>query len=308
MKRVEELPRIAEQALGGLVAGPALKERILQESTGGRRRVQRAAWVPALCCAVALAVGLSFGLPRLTQKEPDAPMLRTLAAGDGDVTNEQSLSALGNESLNVTSSRQSSSFRSLWAKSSGGSFPVLGVNGRYYRLMTSPSSVPASLLGACLGEVREFTTEPALAGTDVMMSNHIASGTPVYEISGMGGTLVAAEVDGQTKLFQRVSFNGSALRGGESLGDTLQIAGRITMMELCGVGTVTDRAMCEQLFATLVNNASYENSGSISGQQSLLIELDNGLTVQLLVKNDKLSACGVWSCPEFFDAFQQALE
>ena len=35
---------------------------------------------------------------------------------------------------------------------------------------------------------------------------------------------------------------------------------------------------------------------------------DNGLTVQMAVKDDKLSACGTWSCPEFIDAFTDAMQ
>ena len=123
----------------------------------------------------------------------------------------------------------------------------------------------------------------------------------------MGGTLVAAEVDGSYRVFQRVSFNGSALRGSEDLADTLQLGGHIISMELSDVGTVTDKDVCESLFATLIDCASYESSGNVSGKQSLHIELDNGLTVQLTIKNDKLSACGTWSCPEFFEEFEAAL-
>ena len=37
------------------------------------------------------------------------------------------------------------------------------------------------------------------------------------------------------------------------------------------------------------------------------ITLKNGVTVQLAVKNDKLAACGTWSCPEFFEEFEAAL-
>ena len=51
-----------------------------------------------------------------------------------------------------------------------------------------------------------------------------------------------------------------------------------------------------------------KSSGTVSAKQSLLIQLDSGLTLQLAVKNDKLSACGTWSCPEFLEAFEAALQ
>ena len=115
-------------------------------------------------------------------------------------------------------------------------------------------------------------------------------------------------MNGVYRVFQRVSFNGSALTGRETLSDTLEIAGHIAAMELSGVGAITDSETCETLFSTLTENASYESSGTVSAKQSLLIQLDSGLTLQLAVKNDKLSACGTWSCPEFLEAFEAALQ
>ena len=106
-----------------------------------------------------------------------------------------------------------------------------------------------------------------------------------------------------TRIDEDPGFNGNALRGAERLADTLALTGRVIAMELSGVGTVTDPAACESLLSTLLSNASYESSGSISSKKALLIELDNGLVLQLAVKGDNLAACGVWSCPEFFEAF-----
>ena len=182
------------------------------------------------------------------------------------------------------------------------------MNGSYYRMMTSPRSVSSSLLGASLGTIAEYTTEPSLSGTNVMLSNKAAVGTEVYGISGMSSTFVAAEVDGQMRLFQRVSFNGNALKGSETLADVMQLSGHVASIELSGVGTITDASVCADLISLLLNDATYESSGSLSAKQSLLIELDNGLVYQFTVKNDKIASCGTWSCPEFFEAFEAACE
>lgn len=308
--KLENLPSMAEQALGGLTAGPELKARIM-EKAGGHPR----AWalprraVAAVCCA-AFALALVVGLPQLSAQRT-APLIDSMAAGSTTraLPDGAQDSALTLQGSSVSISASVPRYRSLWAEGSSGSFPLIGVDGRYYHMMTSPSSVPSSVLGASVGKVTQFTTEPALsAASGAVMSNIAAAGTSVYEIRGMGGTLVAADVNGSCRLFQRVSFNGSARRKGESLSSTLQLSGHIRMMELSGVGTVSDPAQCEKLFSILTKNASYESSGSLNGQQSLLISLDNGLTVQLLVKNDKLAACGVWSCPEFIDAFEKAVQ
>lgn len=309
MKRLERLPEITNQALGGLQAGPELRARILEAAGGERRRLPMRAWISAVACVAVLAVALSIGLPSLTQpKAPeDDQLIHSQAAGADPVKNELALLDLNNNAVVIRQSNSAPAYRSIWADG-GTSFPMICVDGRYYRLLTSPAAADRSLLGAGLGAVSLFTTEPALAGTSGVISNSAASGTEVYAVSGMDGTLVAAEVDGSLRLFQRVSFSGNALRGSETLGDTLQIAGHVTAMELSGVGAITDPAVCNSLTATLLAGASYESSGSLSAKQSLLIALDNGTTLQLAVKNDKLAGCGVWSCPEFIDAFTAAVQ
>lgn len=306
MKRLEQLPEITEKALGGLTAGQHLKLRIEKAAvTPAPQRRRVSAWVPALSFALVLAIALGVGLPVLNS-QPEQGLINTTAAGTNGVGNEIGLLDLDND-VKIRQSSETPGYRSIWASGDNGNFPLIGVEGKYYRMMTSPDSVSSKLLGSSLGTVAEFTTEPSLSGTDVVLSNKVAQGSEVYAISGMGDTLVAAEVNGVYRVFQRVGFNGSALRGSEDLADTLQISGRIQSMELSNVGVITDSSTCESLFSTLTDCASYESSGSVSGKQSLLITLNNGLTVQLAVKNDKLSACGTWSCPEFFEEFEAAL-
>lgn len=310
MKRLDQLPEVVNETLGGLTAGQNLKLRIekaAQPTAQAPIRRQRV-WMPALACALVVGLGAALVIPALTDRQTQQPLIVTQAAGNGQVGNELTGKELTRGNTTIAASRSAPSYRSLWAESTGGAFPLLGINGRYYRLLTSPESVSDRVLDASCGAVAEFTAEPSLSGNDVVLSNTAPVGTAIYPVSGMDGTLVAAQLDGQTRLFQRVSFNGNALKGSESLADTLQIAGHITGMELSDVGSVTDADKCETLFDTLLSNASYESSGSVSGKQSLLIELDNGLTLQLAVKNDRFSACGTWSCPEFFEAFEAAAE
>lgn len=308
MKRLEQLPDMADEALGGLTAGQHLKLRIQKAAANPQPQQRRTpVWVPALSFALVLAIALGVGLPALNP-QPQNSLISTQAAGQSTAGTDLSLLDLDNSNVNIRQSGEAPAYRSIWASGDNGNFPLIGIQGRYYRMMTSPKSISKGLLGTSLGVVDEFTTEPSLSGTDVLLSNKVSQGSTVYAIAGMDETLVAAEVDGSFRVFQRVGFNGSAIRDSEGLADTLQIAGHIISMELSDVGVVTDAALCESLFATLVDCASYESSGSVSGKQSLLISLDNGLTVQLSVRNDKLSACGTWSCPEFFEEFEAAIQ
>jgi len=306
---LQQLPQAAQQGLGGLTAGPHLKAKIqlaatepAKSRTRSLRQLMR--WSPIACCMAALVLFVALGLPgQGTQPVSliDSSTLGSPTEMPGEITGD-----LGNSGVKITAGNRNPGYRSIWATSNGGSFPLLGVNGKYYRMLTSPRSVSSSLIGSSLGTVAEFTMEPSLSGTDTILSNAAAFGKEVFAIRGMEDTLVTAEVDGRMRLFQRVSFNGNALRGREDLRDTLQVSGRVVGLELSSVGTITDPAVCSELMDVLFDCASYKSSGSVSSQQALLIELENGLVLQMAVKSDSLAACGVWSCPEFFEAFEDA--
>ncbi len=310
-QQLNNLPEIANSALADLTAGAELNHRIqmaVMEARTPKKKAFSMRRVLSVATACAAAAALVVCLTPVVKQVKQARLIHSSSLGDDApaVTEDLLLADLNGDDVAISEQKAVPSYRNLWSASTDGFFPLIGVNGRYYRMMTSPRSVSSSLLGSSVGTIAEFTATPSLSGTDVVLSNKAAFGTEVYEISGMGGTLVVAEVDGTTRLFQRVSFNGNALKGSESLADTLQISGHVSAMELSDVGTISDASVCEQLLSTLLNNATYESSGSLNASQSLLIELDNGLVVQMAVKNDKLAACGVWSCPEFIEAFESA--
>ena len=303
---LQELPASADKALAGLEATPFLKARIdraVNEKKRGKLPFSLPRWAPAVCCA-AVALVLTLALIPMGGEEP-VPLIKSATLGDPTPVPEHVMTAdLNNGSVFISTSNSKPGYRSIWSEVQGGSFPLIGVNGKYYRMLTDPAAADASLLGDQVASISEFTTEPSLSGTDVVLSNAAASGGAVWSVRGQStDTLLAAKVNGRIRLFQRVSFNGNALRGRETLADTLAITGQVVAMELSGVGTVTDPAACEQLLATLLDDASYESSGSISSRKALLIELESGLVLQLAVKGDNLAACGVWSCPEFFERF-----
>ncbi len=309
MKTIERLPEAAERGLAGLNAGANLKYRIIHEAAKKEEAPVRSrrSWVPALCCGLVVVLCGVF-IPSAISRRQSNLLIVSQPAGEATEAPVLTAQNYGIASGALSAGVNAPSYRSIWESSQNGTFPLIGLNGAYYRMLTTPSSVSDSQLGASLGTVAEYTTEPALSDSSIILSNCSEAGTEVYGISGMSGTLVAAKVDGVTRLFQRVGFNGTALNGNESLSDTLQIAGHVTAMELSDVGTITDGNTISSLLTTLFSNASYKSSGSVSGSQSLLLTLDNGFTVQLAVKDDRFSACGTWDCPEFFEAFAAAVQ
>ncbi len=330
MKRFEELNEMSQEALGGLNAGQDLKLRILKAARAQKKPAVRSLLrpMPMMAMAAVLVVLVAAGsllapgaLAPSTSPNGGNDVFDSLPAGQATVNilpagqttvmpfRARALLDVPPGSISLTSGSNTPEYRSIWEKGGGGNYPLIGVNGKYYRMMRNPSSVPQSLIGGSIGQISEYTDEPALADPNQIVSNAVNQGETVYSVDGMGEALVAASVNGEMRVFQRVSFANNAILGWESLSDTLGISGKVIGMELTDVGTVSDQSKAAELADILLSNASFVNAaGSQNGSRSLLIQLSNGLFVQMFVKNDTLSACGSWSCPEFFEAFQNAVQ
>lgn len=314
---LQQLPETANQALAGLTASPQLRAKIQLAATEPRKKHMTFRQVMVRIAPVACCLVLGIFLVNQSGKNQNTPTSpldhqtmsiqhQTLgnSAQEGDLRGD-----LNGSDITITSGNKGPSYRSIWATSTSETFPLIGVNGKYYRLCTSPRNVPEELLGSVIGSIEEYTTEPSLSGANAIISNVVTTGEKVYTIKDMENTLVSAEVDGQMRLFQRVSFNKNARRGKESLEDTLQVKGHVVAMELTGVGIISSADVCEDLLDILFNCAQYESSDHIiNPRQVLLLTLDNDLEVQLIVRNGSVSACGIWSCDEFFDAFTDACQ
>ena len=327
MKRLENLPEMTNDMLGGLHATDKLKKEIMKDAKAacrdGNMRLRNSAWgsrrmaknekrriTPlqrglAMAAMVIVLLGSVVGMPAMIGL--DLQNQQTLTTQRGGEEAPGMSQALDIPKGSITVSQQSKpSFRSIWAAAKGANFPLVCVEGRYYRLLSNPSSIGNSLLGGQLGTVDTYTTEPAVASGSVI-SNTVQQGAPVYAVNGMNGAMVAAEVNGVMRVFQRVSFGGNALKGGEKLADTLK-AGSVVAMELTGVGTVTNAAKAKELYNILINNAFMARSGASETGSSLLIQLSNGLVLQMAVRDESVMACGTWTCPEFFEAFAAAVQ
>ncbi len=305
--RLRELPEDA--GLKQIEADDALRLRILRDAAEekGKQPIPFRRFALAAAAVLVLAAGIFGSVSLIRGRKVPNVLITSQSAGtveDGAVLRESGFLDVHKGTVSITSAKVPE-YRSIWARGSGANFPLVASGGRYYRMLTSPGEVSGSLIGEALGTVAEFTPEPALSGAQTV-SNVCPEGTEIYAVSGMKGALAAAEVDGKMRLFQRVSFAGKALIGSETLEDTL-CAGRVASMELSGVGTVTGSG-AKSLWNTLCSGAVYMNASCTESGQSLLITLDNGLTLQLAVSGGTVSGCGTWACPDFFDAFGAALE
>lgn len=312
MNRLEQLPKIADHQLGGLEAGQTLLCKIRIEAAEKKQKPKTAAMlrpVLAVCAALILCVGAVAALnPAGETPLPltDAPMLASYSAGEAAEEAAPAVQAevpKGSITMSAGMRRAAGSLFVSPANPSA-SFPLVTLSGATYRMLAAPDALDAALMGDAIGRVNEFNLEPAL-GSSGVISNVIACGEDVYAVQDLGG-LVAANVDGAMRVFQRVSYAGAAILGTETLGDTLCDAQDVAWIELEGAGRA-EGEQAQRLMETLLSYADYENT-AFSGSQSMQIGLENGLVLQLMTGEDCVSACGTWSCPDFFEAFHDAVK
>lgn len=307
---MEKLPEATGQMLQGVQANAALKHRILiaTERRGGQRAAAFASkkvarrLAPAMSMALVLmlmiVIGMQYADPMGTpgvQVQQQANM-NSFAAGD-----------LNFGVLQVSGVPQ---YRSLFANLSSGDPALISVNGRYYQMLNSPVSVPEGLLDTKHGDIQPSSDDISMADRLGVVSNVVSDGEVIYSLKGYSTrTLIAAKVNGSMRLFQRVGYAAKSLAGsGETFADTLAIQGNVIALELSGVGIISDTGTCNTLINTLLSKAVWYGDTVPTGQQALTIYLRDNLSVQLHVSGDVVAACGAWACPDFFEAFQAALD
>lgn len=316
LKSLDQLGPITDEMLGGLHADEAMRLKIKRAAAEGKApaRKQAVRFVPTVCCA-ALAlccVGVwsttlhKTDEPGVTAHEPMAVSIDTIAAGEGAAFDGATLVADLND--NVMMRRAAGGGDSLFAEGSG-DVPLVAIGSGVYQMLKTPKDIGSSLLGESLGDVVLFDEQPSLASPKEMkagLSNVAEQGAVIYSLRSLPKTTaVAAEVDGNMRVFQRVSYAGRG-PAGDSLEETFSVRGKVKEAELSGVGTIRgDKA--NAVIAVLLDEAVLRSADMASGRQTLTVTLDSGIKLQLGVSGDTVCGCGGWSCPAFFEAFRAAL-
>ena len=303
---LNQLGPIAEEMLAGLHADSRMRQRIVLAARQTPRRSPLRTFAPALCCAaLALCCVGVWSMQRPAQ--PEAAQINAIAAGDGGtaVISSMQVADLGDGAkVGAAAPKNTSLFATAESD-----IPLVTVGGAVYRMLTSPATLSASLRGDELGQIAEACAEPSLATAEQLsagVSNVAAQGASVYAVKGVSSkTAVAAEVNGQLRVFQRVSYAGKG-PGKETLEDTFDVRGQVATLELSGVGTLTGEAANDAI-AVLLDHATLKSADMTAKKQSLTVTLTSGVKLQLGVSGDTVCGCGGWSCPEFFEAFGNAL-
>ena len=310
MEKLNHLASITDEMLAGLQTDETMRLRIVraarEQAKPRRRNMKR--YAPAFAFAAAAIVCVGVASVRLGEINPGVtPMtIGEIAAGEAVQGGTMMLADLG-DGASVRMAR-SIGGGSLFAES-GAEIPVVTVKGNVYRMLSTPQDIGRSMLQE-MGSIQITTEQPSLASdadAEKGLSNVAQENAAIYSVKGVStSTAIAAEVNGSVRLFQRVSYAGRG-PAGDSLRDTFSVSGKIKTVELDGVGTLEGGA-ADDVIDVLLSCATLKSADAGSARQYLTVTLDNGLRLQLGVSGDTLSGCGSWSCPEFFEAFEQAMK
>ena len=310
MEKLNHLASITDEMLAGLQTDEAMRRSIVraarEQAQPRRKNMKR--FAPALAFAAAAVVCVGAAFTRVGDVNPGVQpvTIGEIAAGQPVETQPLMMAALG-DGANVRMGR-SSGGGSLFAQG-GAEIPVVTVKGNVYRMLSTPQDLGANLLKKT-GTISVVTDQPSLASAADMkagLSNVAAQDAAVYEVKGIrSSTAVAAQVGGQIRLFQRVSYAGRG-PAGASFEDTFGVRGKVKSVAVDGMGEVSG-SKANEVIGVLLDRAALKSADGGSARQYLTVTLDNGLKLQLGVSGDTLIGCGAWSCPEFFEAFENALK
>ena len=305
-ERLNQLRQAADELAADVQADERLYQRIRHQAAGRgsarRCRPYLKALIPAGAVAVAAVLALLIWPANMGTQAP--LNIVSVTAGGADGSPEQVLSTradLPQGSVSVDSADKAPAFRNIWAGSSNSSFPMVLVNGAYYRLLSSPKKLSDKQLGSALGTVTQYVSGMSGQG---LCSNTVLQGETVWQVRGMGGAAVAAKIDGALRVFQRVTADGQGAVS--SLAEAIAQSG-VKELSLSDVGRVRDSQAAQRLVGTLLSGASYQGSGCAKTSQVLHIVFSNGVTLQMYVRDSSLSSCGTWSCPAFFEQFRNSI-
>lgn len=308
MSDLESLKKVSDTVLSELKADDVLKQKILNKavstSVGRKRSTGLLRAIPALCCSLAIVISAAVLVPGILSSKETAnePIIQTFAAGNSDPDIQGELKASGtglkNNGLSITSGSLSND--DIW-ESVNQNPAIIRINGYFYRMLAFPGTVSGSGIGREIGTVGIHSED--FTDGNMVISNCIEAGEKIYASKGNGSAWIIAKYQNKNRLFQRVSYNGIARASGESIRDVAPIDDQIISVQLSGHEPITDPSKVNALMTSLGNYAAYDGNSLINSQQYLVLTNSDGWIYVFNIKGNRLSSCGTWTCPEFFEQY-----
>ena len=304
-QKLKNLHQTADEMLSGMQAAPMGAQHILRIEQA-ERKSRFSGWIrigaPVFAALVLFSGILLWRSVGGFRTPTSTPAVETIAAGE--ISGEKNYPARADLPVgSVTLSGGGNvSFMNLFAGNSMSSFPMIQVNGAYYRMLNEPQNLSSRALGKAVGQVSRHSSSPQNDSSGIS-SNTILEGETVYRVQSMDGAAVAARVNGDIRVFQRVSVNGKGIPETVSaiLGN-----GSVTEISLSGAGRVNDAGTIRRLMQILTRRSTFLSGSCSATSQGLYISFDNGITLQFYVSGSTVMSCGAWSCGEFMEELRQA--
>ena len=314
VRKPEELKQVTDSVLSGLIATEELKSKIVYSAAQQKIKPEKVKnsgflrFVPALCCCLALIVCLCSLVPQMksvTAKPDDfLPAITDRPAGNISPENEGNLrngTELSPEGRKVTSETGKQGIFSDTVPE------IVVLDGCFYQLINDVFNAEQLKLSTRIGKVDVFDTFSTLSGGEKAGSTFLKEGTEVYSLDGMNHAFVATEDQGNIYVFQRVALEQHGLLANEKIQDVLPDPTHIVSMDLQEKGTITDCDTIGVMMDLLCKNAVSESNNPLNRGEYLILHLDNGLSYQMTVNQQRISFCGTWLCPEFTDMLDNHL-
>lgn len=135
MNKPEEFRQTADEMLGGLVAGQESYQKIIDYQ--GKRGFAPLELRRMAAFAALFVFMLGIGSVALSKRPQVAKQIETKAAGK-EMPQGATMSAwaVPRGSITLSGGGSAPGYLGLWAQGSGANFPLVAVEGRYYRLLT----------------------------------------------------------------------------------------------------------------------------------------------------------------------------
>ncbi len=313
---LKNLPETIDEFMPNIKASSKLKSNILEEayySNFKNKKTKfsfnfRIAFSSLIAIATLFVVIIGFnkqGNFEVEKQDTNSPLLfSSHTSGSNDISlKSRSMNEEGNNLLTSTFIDEDNTlpaFQSIWSTDLT-PFPFVNIKEKIYRLVNTETNNNYVFDNkVAVVETQEET--PSLSSKT--SSNILNVGTEIYSNDKFKDTFVIANIDNKQHVFQRVSLGGIALIGNENFNNTFSVMNSVKSLNLSGVGIINDSDKIKDLVSILSNKAKYKNANDGSTfTDTLIVELDNGIKLQLLIEDNELAACGTYICPEFFEKF-----
>ena len=316
VKKPEELKQVTEELFSTLSATDEMKKKILYEASAimlekedGKKNSKHSfikKLVPVICCCAILAVCSTVVISRINSGRPvqeNVPDIIDIAAGNSIPGQNNGMIAstkINTENQKIISETENGFFEnSLQESTEETNLLLVAADGKYYRMTKDKFPINSIVTGDEVGETGSVCSYSELVNAgDACRSTFLAEGTKLYSIDGMNGAFIAAEMNDEMIVCQRISVENRGLLNNETFTDTIPSFKHVSSIEFSDRDKITDPENITKIGEILSEYTVLEDNGAFYNGKQMILHLDNGLKYLFVLDGERIYGCGTWICPE----------